>query len=143
MIKEIAETFGSQAIVLSIEAKKQNNFWEVYTDNGRERTGLDVFEWSQQAIELGIGEILLTSVDKEGTQSGFDIDLIKKLTSLVKIPVIVSGGLGKIQHLLDVIKIDNIDAVAVASYLHYEKGKILDLKKNIPKNLANYREISE
>ena len=80
LIKEIAETFGSQAVVLSIEAKKQNNFWEVYTDNGRERTGLDVFEWSQQAIELGIGEILLTSVDKEGTQSGFDIDLIKKLT---------------------------------------------------------------
>ena len=143
LLKEIAETYGSQALVLSIEAKKQNNSWEVLTDNGRERTGLDVFEWSKQAIELGIGEILITSIDKEGTQKGFDIDLIKKLTSLVNIPVIVSGGLGKVDHLLDVIKIDNIDAVAVASFLHYEKGRIIDLKKSIPKDLASYREVYE
>ncbi|MGY4503307.1 cyclase [Bradyrhizobium sp. GM24.11] len=98
LIGEVARHFGSQAMVLSIEAKQvAQGKWEAYTDNGRERTGLDVLQWARRGVEMGAGEILLTSVDREGTRKGFDIDLISQVSKLATVPVIASGGMGSIE----------------------------------------------
>lgn len=122
LISDVAQRFGSQCMVLSIEAKrKTRGTWEVYTDNGRERTGLDLCEWAVQGVERGAGEVLLTSVDQEGTARGFDIDLVATVSSLVTVPVIASGGMGCPEHLLEVVKKGNADAAAMAHVLHYEK----------------------
>ena len=132
LIKEIAESFGSQAMVLSVEAKRtQNNQWEVYTDNGREKSGLLVKEWVEQAQSLGAGEVLVTSVDNEGTCRGFDVDLIKQVSSTVNLPVIASGGIGKLSDLDELIEESDISAVAIANTLHYEKNSIPEIKKRI------------
>ena len=139
LIKELAEKFGSQAIVLYIEAKKQKKGWEVYTDNGRERTGIDVKSWIKQGVELGAGEVLITSVDKEGTRSGFDIDLLKEITKDIYVPIIASGGLGKPEDLVNAVKDGNVQAVAIADYLHYKRGTIRDLKQTAHQNLINVR----
>lgn len=127
LIKEISRKFGSQCMVLSIEACRQShNSWEAYTDNGREHSGKDVIEWVKQAVELGVGEILLTSVDRDGTRQGFDIDLIKKVSAEVSIPVIASGGMGEMEHILSVLQHTEVSAVAMAHVLHY---KLLTLDK--------------
>lgn len=120
LIGEVATRFGSQAMVLSIEAKQTGaGRWEAYTDNGREHTGLDAVAWAKRGAELGAGEILLTSVDREGTRKGFDVALIKAVTSAVSIPVIASGGLGSPGHLVEAVREGGADAVAVADALHY------------------------
>ena len=120
LISEIARHFGSQAMVLSIEAKQVGSGkWEVYTDNGRERTGLDVLAWAKQGAELGAGEILVTSVDREGTRKGFDIELVAAVSGAVNLPVIASGGMGSMAHFLDVVRKGNVSAVAMADVLHY------------------------
>jgi cyclase len=130
IISEISLAFGSQCVVVNIEAKRQNNnSWEAYIDNGRERTGLDVLDWVRQAEDLGAGEILLTSVDQEGTRKGFDIELVKQVTQLVNIPVIASGGMGKPQDVVDVVQQGNANAVAIADSLHYERYKIQEIKE--------------
>ena len=98
--------------------------WEAYYDNGREKTGLDVVEWAQRAAELGAGEILLTSVDQEGTARGFDIELIRQVATLVPIPVIASGGMGSTLDFTKVVKDGQADAVAIAHVLHYNKMTI-------------------
>lgn len=122
LLMELAQRFGSQAVVLSIEAKRvSEGKWEVYTDNGRERTGLDVLEWAGKAASLGAGEILLTSVDQEGTRRGFDIDLVRQVATRVSIPVIASGGMGSGEHLVDVVTCGAADAVAMADILHYNR----------------------
>lgn len=122
LITEVANRFGSQAMVLSIEAKKSDgNNWEAYTDNGREHTGLDVVAWAKKGAELGAGEILLTSVDREGTRKGFDVALVKAVTAAVSIPVIASGGLGTPAHLIEVVHHGGADAVAVADAIHYSR----------------------
>ncbi len=132
LIKEIAESFGSQAMVLSVEAKRtQNNQWEVYTDNGREKSGLLVKEWVEQAQSLGAGEVLVTSVDNEGTCRGFDVDLMKQVSSTVSLPIIASGGMGKLSDLDELIEGSDISAVAIANILHYEKKLIPEIKKQI------------
>src|SRR3989344_1629581 len=119
-IAKAAKTFGSQCIVLSIEAKKQlNGSYEAYTNNGRERTGIDVFQWAKRAAELGAGEILITSIDKEGTGEGYDIELVKKITDSVSIPVIACGGAGKKEHIAEIIKGGGADAASAASIFHY------------------------
>jgi cyclase len=128
LITEIARKFGSQCMVLSIEAKWQGSYWEAYTDNGRERTGLDVIKWAKQGVALGAGEILLTSVDREGTRKGFDINLIKVVSEAVSVPVIASGGLGEAGHLIDAVKKGCADAIAVADILHYDRATILNIK---------------
>jgi len=116
--------------VLSIEAKQiADSRWEAYTDNGRERTGLDVVAWAKQGELLGAGEILLTSVDREGTRRGYDISLIKAVTSAVSVPVIASGGLGKSFDLVDVVINGNADAIAVADALHYNRVGIDDFRR--------------
>jgi cyclase len=128
LITEVARKFGSQCMVLSIEAKWQGSHWEAYTDNGRERTGRDVVEWAKYGVALGAGEILLTSVDREGTRKGFDIDLIRAVSDVVSVPVIASGGLGQPSHLIDAVDNGHADAVAVADILHYDRATICDLK---------------
>lgn len=119
-ITQAAHYFGSSTIVVSIEAIRQpNGSYLAYVDNGREYTGVDVFTWAKKAEELGAGEIVITSVDREGTGTGFDIDLVKKITELVSIPVVALGGAGKPEHIYEVIVKAGADAVAVASLLHY------------------------
>ena len=133
----LSKRFGSQAIVLSVEAKKkQKEKWDVYVESGREKTDLDVIDWVKQAQDLGIGEILLTSVDQEGTTEGFDVDLIKSVTNVVDVPVIASGGFGKLDDLEKAVKIGGADAVAIAHVLHYEKISLRDIRnKAIELNL--------
>ncbi len=122
LISEVARKFGSQCMVLSIEAKRQGkDRWEAYTDNGRERTGLDVLAWARRGVELGAGEILLTSVDQEGTRRGFDCELVRAVSDSVPVPVIASGGMGGVEHLVDVVQRGHADAVAMADILHYNR----------------------
>ena len=129
IITDIARQFGSQCMVLSIEAKKvEGDHWEVYTDNGRERTGLDVVDWAKLSVANGAGEILLTSVDREGTRNGFDIELVKAVSSAVNVPVIASGGMGKPEDLLSVVSESGADAVAMADILHYKRAQIGDIR---------------
>ena len=129
LITEIATRFGSQCMVVSIEAKNtMPGEWEAYTDNGREKTGLDVVEWAKRCEELGAGEILLTSIDREGTRKGFEVDLIAAVSTTVSIPVIASGGMGNVQHLVDAVKTGRADAVAMADILHYKRMTIQEIR---------------
>jgi cyclase len=129
LITEIARRFGSQCMVLSIEAKQVGpEHWEVYTDNGRERTGLDVIDWVRRGVTMGAGEVLLTSVDREGTRKGFDIALVRAVTTEVSVPVIASGGMGKPEDLLDVVRDGGADAVAMADILHYKRAAIGEIR---------------
>lgn len=122
LIKEISRRFGSQCMVLGIEAKRREvGKWEAYTNNGREPTGLDVVKWAQRGEELGAGEILLTSIDREGTRKGFDVELCHAVSTSVTIPVIISGGMGTSTHLCDVVQMGNADGIAVADALHYRR----------------------
>tara|TARA_A100001015_G_C15028288_1_gene731720 strand:+ start:2280 stop:3023 length:744 start_codon:yes stop_codon:yes gene_type:complete len=129
LIRELAKQFGSQSIVLSIEAKKINKSWEAYTHNGREKTGVDVIDWIKKGISLGAGEILLTSVDNEGTRKGFDIDLIKAASKVCSVPLVLSGGLGEPHHIKDLFKETRVDGIAIASALHYNLLNVKKIKK--------------
>ena len=130
LITEVSRTFGSQCMVLSIEAKRTApGKWEVYTDNGRERTGRDVVEWAREAQRLGAGEILLTSVDQEGTRKGFDVELTRAVVDATTIPVIASGGMGAIEHLLEVTTRGGADAVAIADALHYGRIPLAEMRR--------------
>jgi len=121
LISKVADAYGSQCIVASIEAVKiTDDRYECLTDNGREKTGVDVFEWVDRVVELGAGEILLTSVDKEGTGRGYDLDLVRQVCEQAPIPVIACGGAGNSQHVIDVIQAGKADAISVASILHYQ-----------------------
>jgi imidazole glycerol-phosphate synthase subunit HisF len=129
LITEIAHHFGSQAMVLSIEAKQvAPGRWEVFTDNGRERTGLDVLEWAVKGVSLGAGEILLTSVDREGTRKGFDVDLIRKVSDAVTVPLIASGGMGTLNHFVDTATNGRADAVSMAYVLHYKTLSLAEIR---------------
>ena len=141
LITEITRNFGSQCLVLSVEAKKVGNHtWEVLTNNGRERTGLDVIEWIKKGASMGAGEILMTSVDAEGTRKGFDLDLLQLTNSSVNVPVIASGGMGTIEHLLKAIKNGGVDAVAIADVLHYKRLTIPQIRKELQDNKIAVRE---
>lgn len=121
IVAKAAQKFGSSTIVVAIEAIKQNDgSYLAYTDNAREYTGIDVFEWAQKVESLGAGEIMITSVDREGTGEGFDLELTQKVANLVSIPVIAHGGAGKLSQVSEVVKQGNIDAVSIASLLHYD-----------------------
>lgn len=129
LITDIARRFGSQCMVLSIEAKRVGpDRWEAYTDNGREHTGLDVIEWVKRGVALGAGEVLLTSVDQEGTRKGFDVALVRAVTGEVSVPVIASGGMGSAEHMVDVVKTGRADAVAMADILHYGRATIGEIR---------------
>lgn len=130
LITEVAHRFGSQAMVLSIEAKQvADGKWEAYTDNGRERTGLDVLEWVRRGVELGAGEILLTSVDREGTRKGFDLDLVRTVSAAVPVPVIASGGMGSFEHFVLAAVEGCADGVAMADVLHYKRMTIGEIRQ--------------
>lgn len=128
LIEQVAHKYGSQCLVGSIEAKRLDTGWEAYTDNGREPTNLNVVEWARTLQSAGCGEILLTSVDKEGTGRGFDIDLVQQVNEAVTRPVIVSGGYGKPQHLQELLTATQPSAVAFAAVLHYERNSVEDLR---------------
>ncbi len=130
LITDIARKFGSQCMVLSVEAKRVGpDRWEAYTDYGREDTGLDAIEWVKRGVALGAGEVLLTSVDQEGTQKGFDVALVRTVTGEVSVPVIASGGMGKPEHMVDVVKTGGADAVAMADMVHYCRATIGEIRE--------------
>jgi imidazole glycerol-phosphate synthase subunit HisF len=138
-IEKASRLFGSQCIVLSIEAIKNNSSWEVLTDNGREKTGIDVIDWVKEAEKMGAGEILLTSVDSEGTQKGFDINLINEVNKNIDLPLIVAGGAGNIDHIIDIKNKTKIDAVCCASIFHYNIYSPNELKILLERNNINIR----
>jgi cyclase len=119
-IRQASREFGSSTIVVAIEAIKSNGKYLAYTDNGREYTGLDVFDWAQKIAELGAGELVITSVDKEGTGNDFDTELISKINKLVTIPVIAHGGAGKKEDVVNLIKSSPLSAVMISSIFHYD-----------------------
>jgi imidazole glycerol-phosphate synthase subunit HisF len=129
LISEIADRYGSQCVVLSVEAKQRGpQQWEAYTDNGRERTGKDAIEWIQKGVSLGAGEILLTSVDREGTRRGFEVELVRAATAAVSVPVVASGGMGEATDVVDVVCRGGADAIAMADILHYRRATIADVR---------------
>ena len=138
IVKKSAEKFGSQCIVVAVDAKKTNtDKWEVFTHGGRNRTGKDVLNFVKKVETRGAGEILLTSMDRDGTKKGYDLDLTKKVANFINIPVIASGGVGNLEHLYQGIKIGNANAVLAASIFHFGEYSILEAKqyldsKNIP-----------
>ena len=128
LVTAVSKRFGNQCMVLSIQAKRQGASWEAYFDNGRERSGLDVIEWARKGQALGAGEILLTSVDREGTANGFDLELVKTVTDEVDLPVVASGGMGELEDLKVVVLESGADAVAMAHVLHYKIFSIPDVR---------------
>ena len=141
-VKEAADKFGSQCIVVAVDAKSSNmdgESWEVVTYGGRNRTGIDVLEWTQQITDYGAGEILLTSMDRDGTKAGFDNSLVSKVSSGISIPVIASGGVGNLDHLIDGIKIGGAEAVLAASIYHFSEFSIKEAKEAMRASGINIR----
>ena len=130
-IKEASEAFGSQCIVVAIDAKRNNDGWQIFTHGGREPTGLDPIDFAKKAEFLGAGEILLTSMDRDGTKKGYDTDLLNKITKTLDIPVIASGGVGNIDHLIDGIKEGGASAVLAASIFHFGEITIKEVKDKL------------
>lgn len=144
IITEAAEAFGSQCVVVSIEAiRKGPNRWEPYTDGGRTPTGLDAVEWAVKSASLGAGEILLTSIDRDGTGKGYDLELVEAVAKAVPIPVIASGGAGHPGHVGDAITQGHADAVAVAHILHFNKFTLPDIKGHLRSSGVAVRETPE
>ncbi|MBC3898253.1 imidazole glycerol phosphate synthase subunit HisF [Acetobacterium malicum] len=128
LIREAALRFGAQCVVLSIDAKRNNRgSWDVYVKGGRENTGIDAIEWAKQGQDLGAGEICINSIDTDGVKKGYDLELNQKLSSLLTIPIIASGGAGKMEDFAEVLKV-GADAALAASVFHYKEIPIVDLK---------------
>jgi cyclase len=128
-VRESSDIFGSQCICVAIDAKRRGDGFEVYTYGGRKPTGIDAVEWAKRAEELGAGEILLTSMDRDGTKIGFDIELTRTISEAVRIPVIASGGVGTLEHLYEGLVEGKADAVLAASIFHYREFTVKDAKK--------------
>jgi len=128
-IKEAARRFGTQCIVVAIDAKRIGGSWEVYTHGGRKPTGIDAIEWAKEICDLGAGEILLTSMDCDGTKNGYDIDLTRNISEAVTIPVIASGGAGRLEHLYDALADGKADAALAASIFHFSEFTIKQTKE--------------
>ena len=141
LVADASSRYGSQCIVVAIDAKQVSpGRWEIFTHGGRNATGLEVIEWAKKMAQLGAGEILLTSMDKDGTKSGFDLELTRAVSDAVNIPVIASGGVGNLQHLADGVQEGHADAVLAASIFHYGEYTVQQAKKfmserNIPVRL--------
>ena len=129
VVLESSKKFGSQCIVIAIDAKKKGKNWEIFTHGGRNSTGIDAIEYSKKMEECGAGELLVTSMDRDGTQVGYDIELMSKISSKVNIPVIASGGVGNLDHLVDGIKLGKASAVLAASIFHYGKHSLKEAKE--------------
>ncbi len=130
LISDGANNFGSQCIVLAVDVKRHGNSWRVYVKGGREDTGLDALDWIRAGEQRGAGEILLTSMDGDGSKNGYDLDLIKRVTELVRIPVIASGGAGNAKHVVDVLKA-GADAALLASILHFGETTVQEIKAHM------------
>jgi len=134
IIKKASQIFGRQAVVVNIEAKKWDNYWECFTDCGRIQSGKDVLEWAKEVEELGAGEIILQSVDTDGRQRGFDIELAKKVVQAVNIPVIISSGAGSLSDIKKLIQEAKPSGIALASLLHYDTLSISEIKEYLFEN---------
>jgi cyclase len=135
-VREAAERFGSQCIVVAIDAKcvsaeGEQKRWEIFTHGGRKETGIDAIEWAKKMVDLGAGELLLTSMDRDGTKSGFDLELTRAVSDAVAVPVIASGGVGKLQDLTDGVKIGKADAVLAASIFHFGEHTVQEAKQQM------------
>jgi cyclase len=140
LVRAGSDQFGSQCIVVAIDAKfKSGGGWEVYTHGGRVPTGLDAIEWARKVVALGAGEILLTSMDADGTKAGYDIRLTRAISQAVKVPVIASGGAGSLEHLLEVLTLGHADAVLAASIFHFGQYKVEDVKKYLSERKIRVR----
>jgi len=140
LIKEAANEFGVQCVVVAIDAKKRDGGgYDVYVKGGRENTGIDLIEWVTKCQELGAGEILLTSMDADGTKVGYDLEMINAVCDVVDIPVIASGGCGSIQDIVDVFEKTNCDAALVASLFHFGEATVEDVRKELRKHNINVR----
>lgn len=144
LITRASDEFGFQAIVAAVDAKKRTDkeSWEVFVKGGSEPTGLNALDWMEKTEQLGAGEILLTSMDRDGTKAGFDLDLLKKANNRLSIPVIASGGAGTIQHCCDAVNIGNADAVLAASIFHFREIEISDLKASMAEQRISVRIIN-
>ena len=129
LVDESSKKFGSQCIVIAIDAKKKDDKWKVFTHGGRNETDIDAIEYAKQMEDSGAGELLVTSMDRDGTQIGYDIDLMKNISSKVNIPLIASGGVGNLDHLVEGIKLGKANAVLAASIFHYGKHSVLEAKQ--------------
>ena len=129
VVIDSSKKFGSQCIVVAIDAKKNGDVWEIYTHGGRNKTGIDALKFAKEMEKSGAGELLVTSMDRDGTQVGYDIDLMFRISSAVNIPVIASGGVGTLDHLVDGIKLGNASAVLAASIFHYGKYSVREAKE--------------
>ena len=134
LVAEAASRFGSQAIVVAIDAKKVDDHWEVFTHGGRNPTGINALDWAKKMVKFGAGELLITSMDKDGTKTGFDNILNKLISESVQVPLIASGGVGNLQHLVDGVKMGGADAVLAASIFHYGEYSIQEAKVYMSKN---------
>ena len=140
LIKEIADDFGSQCVVLAIDTKQEeDNEWYVYLHGGRTKTDTKTIDWAKQAVDLGAGEILLTSMNNDGTKNGFAIEITSLLSNTLSVPVIASGGAGKVDHFKEVFNEANADAALAASIFHYKEIEIPALKKYLIENFINVR----
>jgi len=139
LIYKASREFGSQAIVVAIDAKREGDKWIVYTHSGTYRTGIDAIEWAERVSELGAGEILLTSIDRDGTRSGYDIELLSKVSSKVKIPIIASGGAGRLEHFLELFKKTSVDAALAAGIFHDGIIRLPELKVYLRNNGVEVR----
>jgi cyclase len=139
LIAESTSRFGSQAIVVAIDAKKVDDHWEVFTHGGRNATGINAVSWAQKMAQLGAGELLITSMDRDGTKKGFDNVLMKLISDVVEVPIIASGGVGILQHLVDGVKDGAADAVLAASIFHYGEFTIKEAKQYMVDNNIEVR----
>jgi len=139
IITEIANIFGSQCIVIAIDVKKENNIWKVFTNGGRTDTNLNAVDWAKEVVKRGAGEILLTSMDRDGTKNGFDIEITKIISSNVNVPVIASGGAGKMEDFKNAFEKGFADATLVASLFHFGELKIKDVKDYLKKSDISMR----
>ncbi len=128
LVADAAGRFGSQCIVVAIDAKRVGDHWEVFTHGGRKPTGFDAVEWAKKMTSLGAGELLLTSMDRDGTKSGFDLELTRAISDAVEVPVIASGGVGNLDHLVDGVKKGGADAVLAASIFHFGEYSVREAK---------------
>ena len=139
LVKDLSKTFGSQAVVVAIDAKRRKDWFECSIYGGRKFTGVDAILWAKKVAKLGAGEILLTSMDRDGTKECFDLELTKKVSKEVSIPVIASGGAGKKEHFFEVFKKGKADAVLAASLFHFNEIKIPELKRYLKEKGINVR----
>jgi len=139
LVREASNRFGSQCIVVAIDAKKVDDHWEIFTHGGRNKTGIDAMEWAKKMVDYGAGELLITSMDRDGTKSGFDLELTQLISDSVEVPIIASGGVGNLSHLVDGVKFGKADAVLAASIFHFGEFSIKDAKDYMKKNDVEVR----